>query len=86
MKYVPSPDTVATLPKIVVSTFDSSNAIVSTISIDLVDILPKKVKDGLSYTFTRTQLGSYNTTDIIIDYTGRNTDKAKILKIELPKY
>ena len=71
MKFIPKNQTIQTLTKLNISTFDDSNSIISTTLVDLSDILPNKTKDSISYTFTRTNVESLNNTDIILNFTPR---------------
>ena len=84
MKFIPNTQTLSSLPKLNISTFDQQNSIVATTLIDLKDIVPNKIKDSISYTFIRTTNESLNNTDIIIEFVPRYVDMAKLMKIELP--
>ncbi len=72
------------MPLINVSTFDQSNLIVGTVSINLTDIVSNKTKDSIRYTFTRTNVESLNNTDIIIDFVPKYPEMAKLVRISLP--
>lgn len=54
MKYIPNSVTLSALPKLNISTYDNMNSIVATTLIDLIDIVPNKIRDAISYTFVRT--------------------------------
>lgn len=84
MKFIPNTQTLSSLPKLNISTFDQQNSIVATTLIDLKDIVPNKFKDSISYSFTRTTNESLNNTDIVIEFVPRYADMAKLMKIELP--
>jgi len=71
MKFIPNTQTLGSLPKLNISTFDQSNSIVATTLVDLTDIVPSKFKGSTSYTFTRTSNESLNNTDILIDLVPR---------------
>jgi len=84
MKFIPNSQTLSSLPKLNVSTFDQLNSIVATTLIDLTNIVPNQFKDSISYTFTRSNTESLNNTDIALNFVPRYPDMAKLLKVDLP--
>ena len=84
MKFIPNSQTLSSLPKLNVSTFDQLNSIVATTLIDLTNIIPNQFKDSISYTFTRSSTESLNNTDIALNFVPRYPDMAKLFKVDLP--
>lgn len=84
MKFIPNLQTLSTLPKLNISTFDQYGSIVASTLIDLTNILPNQIKDSINYTFTRTNTQSLNNTNIVLNFVPKYPDMAALMKIDLP--